>query len=153
MWKSVARGDGTNVAASRGIARERYNGIVIWLAVALGGAIGAAARHGLNAALPLRYHTTFPWGTFAANAAGCFVIGLLAGAVATERLSLGETGRAFVFVGVLGGFTTFSSFGLDTLTLVKSGAFMPALANVAGQLVVGLGAVGIGYSLGAVRVG
>jgi CrcB protein len=124
---------------------------VIWLVIGAGGALGAMARHGLNTALHLRYSSTFPWGTFAVNALGCFLIGLLAGAIAAERFHLGELGRAFVFVGVLGGFTTFSSFGLDTFTLARSGAALQAGANVAGQLVVGLGAVWIGYGIAAWR--
>jgi CrcB protein len=124
---------------------------VIWLAIAAGGALGSAVRHGVNIALHTRYSAAFPWGTFVVNAAGCFAIGALAGALAAERLHLNEIGRAFVFVGVLGGFTTFSSFGLDTLTLAKSGAVMQAAGNVAGQLIVGLGAVWIGYGLGSWR--
>jgi len=124
---------------------------MIWLVIAAGGAVGAMARHGLNAAVHVRYSAVLPWGTFVVNALGCLVIGLLAGAIAGTRPHIGEMGRAFLFVGVLGGFTTFSSFGLDTLTLAKSGALWPAAANVVGQVVVGLSAVWLGYGLGSWR--
>jgi CrcB protein len=124
---------------------------VIWLVIAAGGALGAMARHALNAALHVRYGASFPYGTFAANAIGCLVIGLLAGVLVAERVHLGEMARAFVFVGILGGFTTFSTFGLDTLTLVKGGALLTAALNVAANLIVGLSAVWIGYSLGSLR--
>lgn len=122
-----------------------------WLAIALGGALGVMGRHALNAAVHVRYSVTFPWGTFAVNALGCFVIGLLAGLLAAARVHIGEFGRAFIFVGILGGFTTFSTFGLDTFTLVKSGAAGSAVANVVGQVVVGLSAVWVGYELGSWR--
>ena len=124
---------------------------MLWLAIAVGGAVGAAARHAVNVALHARYGSLFPWGTVTANVVGCFAIGLLAGAVAAGRIHLGESARAFVFVGVLGGFTTFSSFGLDTLTLVKGGALLPALLNVAAHVLVGLGAVWVGFGLGSAR--
>jgi CrcB protein len=125
---------------------------VIWLSIALGGAMGAAARHAVNIALHVRYGSTFPWATFTANAVGCLAIGLLAGAVAAERIQIGELGRAFLFVGLLGGFTTFSSFGLDTLTLVKGGAVLSALLNVAANVLVSLAAVWVGYALGSGRI-
>ena len=123
----------------------------MWLVIGVGGALGATARHALNHVVHVRYSAVFPWGTFAVNALGCLVIGFLAGVIAGSRLHLGELGRAFLFVGVLGGFTTFSSFGLDTMTLAKSGAVGPAVANVVGQLVVGLGAVWLGYGVGSWR--
>ena len=109
------------------------------------------ARHGLNAAVHVRYSATFPWGIFLVNALGCFLIGLLAGVLAAARVHVGELGRAFLVVGVLGGFTTFSSFGLDTFTLVRGGHIAQALLNAAGQVVVGLGAVWAGYVLGGGR--
>jgi len=93
----------------------------------------------------------FPVGIFAINAIGCFVIGLLAGLMATSRLALDETGRLFLVVGVLGGFTTFSSYGLDTLSLMKGGHTSLAVGNALGQMVSGLMAVWVGFSLGAWR--
>jgi CrcB protein len=95
---------------------------MLWLAIAIGGGLGAVARHAVSHLFNLRFGTTFPAGIFVVNAIGCLTIGLLAGLIASTRLHLGEVGRTFVFVGILGGFTTFSSYGLDTYTLLRGGA-------------------------------
>jgi len=112
-----------------------------WIAIGVGGALGSMARHMVNEAVVVMGLRATPWSTAIVNLAGCFVIGMLAGLVAHERLTLSATSRAFLFVGVLGGFTTFSSFGLDTLTLVSNGERGLAIANVLAQ--VGLGLVGV----------
>ncbi len=106
------------------------------------------ARHAVNHLFNLKFGGTFPGGIFVVNAAGCFTIGLLAGLIASTRLHVGEVGRTFLFVGVLGGFTTFSSFGLDTYTLFRGGHTGLGVLNAAGQVVVGLGAVWLGFTLG-----
>jgi len=90
-----------------------------WIAVAIGGALGSVARHGVNVLVGRLVHRPVPYATAAVNLAGCVVIGVLAGLLASGRLQMSMTVRAFVFVGVLGGFTTFSSFGLDTFTLAR----------------------------------
>jgi CrcB protein len=111
----------------------------VWIAVAVGGALGSVARHGVNRWVHHEWLALrFPVATLVVNIVGCGVIGVLAGLVATERLPMSATWREFVFVGILGGFTTFSTFGLDTITLVRSGEIAPALANVALHVVVGL---------------
>jgi CrcB protein len=79
-----------------------------------------------------------PYATATVNLLGCITVGALAGAISAGSIRLTQTGRAFVFVGLLGGFTTFSSLSLDTLTLVRGGAIGTALVNAGGQLVVGL---------------
>src|SRR5688572_21564564 len=109
-----------------------------WLAVVLGGALGTAARHAVNLATARLMSTPVPWATAAVNMIGSLVIGVLAGALAAERLSLSPFARTFIFVGILGGFTTFSSFMLDSLTLMHTGAPMKAVLNLAGQLALGL---------------
>ena len=121
-----------------------------WLVIAAGGASGAAARHALNTLVQNRY-ALFPVGIFVVNAAGCLAIGVLAGLVAGGRLQLGETMRLFLFVGVLGGFTTFSAYSLDTLTLARGGHVMLAAVNAVGQVVAGLLAVWAGFAAGAWR--
>ena len=118
----------------------------IWLSVGLGGALGLLARHGVNVAFA-RVGRAVPYATAAVNIAGCLAIGVLAGLVASGTVRMSEPVRAFVFVGVLGGFTTFSSFALDTLTLTRTGAAGVAFLNVAGQVVAGLAAAFIGYRL------
>ena len=85
----------------------------------------------------------FPYGTLAVNAAGCLAIGLIAG-YAEARQPLSAEAQAFVVVGVLGGFTTFSAFGIDTIRLVRDGAYVAGAANVFLQVAVGLAAVAVG---------
>ena len=119
----------------------------IWISVALGGAIGSLARHGMNAAVAHLFARPVPYATAAVNLIGSAIIGVLAGLIASERLAMTPVMRAFVFVGLLGGFTTFSSFMLDTLTLTHAGDRGLALTNVLGQTVVGVLAVYMGYYL------
>ena len=120
-----------------------------WIVVALGGALGALARHGVNHIVHGRWLATrFPVGTAVVNLVGCLVIGLLAGLLASDRLALRDTTRQFIFVGLLGGFTTFSSFGLDTLTLSRGGSATQAVLNIALQVIGGLLAVWVGYAIG-----
>ena len=116
-----------------------------WVLVAAGGALGSMGRHGVNLLMHRWVGTPVPWATAAVNILGCATIGLLAGLVSAGTLRWGAGTRVFVFVGILGGFTTFSSFGLDTLTLVRDGSIALALRNVAAQVVLGLGAVFAGY--------
>jgi CrcB protein len=122
------------------------------MAVAIGGALGSLARHGVNHLVHTRWLTTrFPVGTAAVNITGCLVIGLLAGLVASHRLVVGLHWREFMFVGVLGGFTTFSTFGLDTFVLTQAHSGAQAFLNVAVQVIGGLLAVWAGYALGLAR--
>ena len=117
-------------------------------AVALGGAVGSLARYGVNSAFAT-FGRQVPYATAAVNLLGSAAIGLLAGLLASGRVSMAPTVRAFVFVGLLGGFTTFSSLMLDTLTLTRSGDGTLAMANVIGQALLGLAAVYGGYHLAA----
>jgi fluoride exporter len=121
--------------------------MTMWMAVAIGGALGSIARHGVNVIAAQRLARSVPNGTFIVNVIGCVVIGALAGRIAGGRLDMTPALRAFLFVGVLGGFTTFSSFGLDTFALAHGGDAMRAIWNVAGQLVLGLGGVWFGFYL------
>src|SRR5687767_1667673 len=119
-----------------------------WVAVAVGGAIGSLVRHGVNHVVHESWLTTrFPAGALVVNVVGCFVIGLLAGLLASERIALRLYWREFVFVGLLGGFTTFSTFGLDTFVLARTHSGASAAFNVAGQVGGGLLALWVGYRL------
>jgi CrcB protein len=119
---------------------------VLYLMAGLGGALGSMARHGVNHLVRQRdLAGTFPTGIFLINVAGSIAIGLVAGAVSSGRLSLSIEGRTFVLVGLLGGFTTFSSFSLDTLALVREGHLAAAVINVAGQVGLSLAGVWLGY--------
>lgn len=123
-----------------------------WIAVAIGGALGSVARHAVNHLVHMRWLTTrFPAGTVVVNLVGCFVIGLLAGLLASNRLGLRSYWREFVFVGVLGGFTTFSTFGLDTFLLSRTHSVGQAALNVTAQVIGGLFVVWLGYQLGLLR--
>jgi len=125
---------------------------VTWLAIAVGGALGSVARHAVNHIVHTRWLTTrFPVGTIAVNLVGCFAIGLLAGLIASERIALRLHWRELVFVGLLGGFTTFSTFGLDTFLLARTHSVSQAALNVAIQVVLGLVAVWVGYEIGSGR--
>ena len=112
--------------------------------VFLGGGIGASLRHLAGGAVQsLSKSATFPWGTFAVNVTGCFAIGLLAQLSESRGVPAGNA-RTFLFVGVLGGYTTFSSFGNETLNLLRGGEALAATANAGGQLALGLLAVALG---------
>ena len=114
----------------------------LWL-VAVGGALGAVARAWLSTAIVSRWPSTLPWGTIVVNVSGCVVLGLLSGALET-RPHLNPTVRAFGAVGVLGAFTTFSTFENETLALLQHGHLPAAMANVVISLVAGLAAVWVG---------
>ena len=115
-----------------------------FLQVALGGAIGSTARYGVNL-LAARISPGFPLGTMSVNIAGCFVMGLLASALALRG---GQNLAPLLLTGVLGGFTTFSAFALDTLTLWQRGAVLPAVAYVGVSVIISLAAVTAGLAIG-----
>lgn len=120
------------------------------LLVGTGGFIGSIFRYALSGAVH-RFvpAATFPWGTVVVNVAGCLAIGFIAG-IADSRQVLGSSGRVFLLIGLLGGFTTFSTFGYETMTLLRAGAQLKAFANVALQVVAGLSAVWLGLALAKV---
>jgi len=115
------------------------------LAVALGGAVGSLARYMLSAAAqPIS--GSLPWGTILINILGSFIIGLFGTlTLAHGRYPVSENVRLLVMVGVCGGFTTFSSFSLQTLDLLRSGAMGRAAINIIASVVLCVGAVAIGH--------
>ena len=119
---------------------------MMWIAAALGGTIGTLARHAVNVAVA-RSMRPAPYATAIVNLIGSAIIGALAGSIAAGRLLMPAPLRAFVFVGLLGGFTTFSSFMLDTLALAQGGSAGAAFLNVAGQTLVGLAVTFAAYRL------
>ncbi|MGB0909069.1 MAG: fluoride efflux transporter CrcB [Nitrospirales bacterium] len=118
------------------------------LLVGLGGFLGAISRF-LFSGLIQRLTPTlgFPLGTLAVNVMGCFVIGLLNGLTETRHL-FGQEIRLFLFIGVLGGFTTYSTFGYETIALLRDGELSRAVVSVVLHLIVGLGAVWAGDAIG-----
>ncbi len=122
---------------------------MVWLVGAAGGALGSMARHGVNVLVHGRWPLMrFPLSTLVVNVLGCLIIGLLAGLVMSDRITFRFYWREFLFVGILGGFTTFSAFGLDTMTLARTST-AAAVWNVVAQVVLGLLAVRLGMLLGA----
>lgn len=125
---------------------------MIWatLWVAIGGAIGSVARFWLTEISARLWGGDFPWGTIIANVTGSLLIGVIAALpVLGPRELLGPMGRQFLMVGIMGGYTTFSSFSLQTLTMLQHGHWGKAAANVGGSVALCLLAVAIGYALGA----
>lgn len=115
-----------------------------FLLVGAGGALGAMARYGLASLVGRLWPTTFPLATLLINILGSIAMGLFIGALARFLPAHQDALRLFVAVGIFGGFTTFSSFSLDTITLIERGELLPALAYVALSVVVCL----IGLYLG-----
>lgn len=115
--------------------------------IALGGALGALARYLAGGAVHRLFPAVaFPVGTLAVNVLGCLLIGFLGG-LAEARHGMGPEARGFLLVGLLGGFTTFSSFGYETLALARDAEMGRALLNVAASVVLGLAAVWAGNAL------
>ena len=117
------------------------------LLVGVGGAIGALARYLLGGAVHRLIPGFFPYGTFVVNVIGCLAFGLVVG-LAESRFVIGPGARAFVLIGVLGGFTTFSSFMFESFELLRGDQLLPAAANVAGQVIIGFVALWAGYAAG-----
>lgn len=119
-----------------------------YLAVMVGGALGSAARMWMSLFFAVRYGETFPVGTLVVNALGCFVIGLFSALTGPDGMFLtSPLVRQFVMIGVLGGFTTFSSFGLQTITLMTDGEWLYATIYVLLSVVVCLAFVWLGIIL------
>jgi CrcB protein len=116
------------------------------VAVALGGAFGALARYGLDRVIERRSDSLFPWSTFVINIVGCLVIGVLIAAL-VDRHHTPEWLRAGLVIGVVGGFTTFSTFAQEELDLLETHV-VTALAYVLASVAVGVAAVFVGSRLG-----
>jgi fluoride exporter len=118
--------------------------------VAVGGAIGSVARYWLTEFAAKLWGAEFPWGTIIANVTGSLLIGAIAALpVFGPRDVLGPLGRQFLMVGIMGGYTTFSSFSLQTLTMLQHGHLGKAVVNVMGSVALCLVAVWVGYALAA----
>ena len=115
--------------------------------IGAGGALGAIARYLLGGWVQsLSGGLGFPYGTFTVNVLGCLAIGVITGLVQTRDLIPMEM-RTFLSIGLLGGFTTFSAFGNETFSLIRNGQIGPAAGYVVLQILVGLVAVWIGYTV------
>jgi CrcB protein len=133
-----------NIAA----VRRRIDVVAV---IALGGMFGASARYGLSVVMPTK-PGQFPWGTFLTNVSGAAVLGLLL-VLLTERFAPGRYVRPFLGTGVIGSYTTFSTYMVETAELVKDGHSGLAVAYVLVSLQAGLGAVWMGIVAGRSLVG
>lgn len=119
------------------------------LLVGAGGFIGSVFRYWLSSYVQqISKSVSFPYGTLTVNLLGCLVIGVLA-QLADSRGVFTPEARAFVFIGILGGFTTFSSFGNETINLFRGSENLEGIANVIAHIVLGLGAVWLGRVMAA----
>ena len=114
----------------------------------LGGGLGSIARFGASGLVARWFGETFPWGTLLVNISGCLAIGLFGTLTAPEgRWMVSPTLRQFFMIGICGGYTTFSSFSLQTLSLAEEGEWARAGANVVASVVLCLAAVWVGHLL------
>ncbi len=118
-----------------------------YLLVAAGGALGSVARYALDGLIFRLASPFFPSGTFVVNAVGCLLFGLIIG-LAEARSLLTPTGRLFLLIGLLGGFTTFSTFTFETFQLVRGGEYARGAMNAAGQVIVGYLVMWAGFIAG-----
>lgn len=119
--------------------------------VFLGGGLGAVCRYFVATQAGMRWGTVFPWGTLAVNTLGSFLMGAILGSILflSERMGfrLAESMRLLLAVGFLGGFTTFSSFSMETLTLLRGGSILYAVGNISANVLLGLASAGCGMLL------
>lgn len=115
-----------------------------WLLVVAGAAVGAPLRYLTDRTVQSRHDTVFPWGTFAANVAGCLILGLVTGAAAAGAAS--SHVQLLLGTGLCGALTTYSTFSYETLRLVEDGSGFYAASNAVASVVSGLGAVFAGQA-------
>ena len=124
--------------------------VLVVVAVAIGSALGGVARYGLSGVVDRSIGETFPWGTLVVNVTGSVLIGLFAAVTAPDgRVLVSPVTRQLWIPGIFGGFTTFSAFSLQTLSLAQDGEWLRAGANVVLTLALCLAGVWLGAALGA----
>lgn len=111
--------------------------------IVLGGGLGTLLRWGMNGAASRMFDASFPWGTLIVNLIGSFIIGFLWDF--SDRLAVSTNLKIFLFIGLLGAFTTFSAYSFETITMFKSGQVKLALLNIFFSNILGLGLVVAGY--------
>lgn len=122
------------------------NTALLYCWIALGSALGGVARYWCSGLAARLFGETFPWGTLFVNVSGSFLIGLFATLTGPDgRMFAGSTARQFVMFGLLGGFTTFSSFSLQTLSLAQDSEWLQAGGNIVGSVLLCLLAVWLGH--------
>ena len=120
---------------------------MLLVAIAAGGALGAISRYLVQQLFLIWFGSEFPWGTLVANVSGCLLIGILIGVWSNTGAEMSQEMRAFVVIGFLGAFTTFSAFSLDTVTLLQNTAYLKASLNIGLNLFASIGATFVGFLL------
>jgi CrcB protein len=124
--------------------------VLTYLWIAIGSALGGVGRYACSSLIARSFGESFPWGTLLVNVSGSFVIGAFAALSGPDgRWLVSPDTRLFVTIGLCGGYTTFSSFSLQTLNLIRAGEFGPAAGNIAGSVVLCLLGVWLGHAAGA----
>ena len=119
---------------------------ILW--VAIGSALGGAGRYAVSGVMARMVGETFPWGTLTVNVVGSLLITLIATVTGPDgRIFMGSTARQFILLGVLGGFTTFSSFSMQTLALAQDGEWLRAWGNILGSVILCLAGAWLGHVL------
>jgi CrcB protein len=125
------------------------NSLLPYVWIAAGSGLGGAARYACYGLMARLIGETFPWGTLAVNVLGCALIGVFAALAGPDgRLLVSPAVRQFVMPGICGGFTTFSTFSLETLSLARDGEWGKAVANITASLLLCLAGVWAGYAAG-----
>lgn len=123
------------------------SGLITYLWIGIGSALGGMLRHFVSLSAASTFGEVFPWGTLIANVSGCFIIGFLAGVMGADgRLIVSPNVRQFLLVGFCGGYTTFSSFSLQTQNLARQGDFLYAGGNIVLSVVLCLLGVWLGLA-------
>jgi CrcB protein len=122
--------------------------MAIYFWIAIGSALGGVSRFWLSGVIARAFGETFPWGTLIVNITGSFLIGVIAALTVPDgRIFIGSTARLAIMAGFLGGYTTFSSFSLQTLALMQDGEWWFAAANILLSVVICMLAVWAGFAL------
>ena len=120
----------------------------VWLAIAVAGAIGAPLRYLVDGAVSDRVRSVFPWGTFVVNMSGSFALGLITGLVLYHAFP--ADGRLIIGVGLIGAYTTFSTFTFEAASLIERREIRLAALNIGGSVVLGAAAAAAGLALAAI---
>jgi fluoride exporter len=131
------------MAANRGSSRQ----MLVILLVGAGGALGSVARHQISTWFQRRSHSGFPWGTYLVNGTGSFLVGIVFGLF--DGGVYGNDALAFLVAGILGGYTTFSTFSIENMKLLENRRYGWLVHNTVGQVLGGLLLAAVGYWLGS----
>lgn len=151
---SPVAGTGLPSVVWRYKAAPRSRDLLTYFWIGIGSLLGGMARYACSRAVAMRFGETFPWGTLFVNVTGSFVIGFIAALAGPDsRLIVGPNTRNFLLVGICGGYTTFSSFSLQTLQLIQNRDLGEAFGNILLSVAACMAAVAIGYMLGLAIAG